>query len=133
VTDHAGVLSDAEVHRLTAELQLLEKDHLAQAIIYIEPLLPSDQVMERLTLRCANAWGIGHKETNDGIAILVFVRDRKVRIELGYGMERAISNQAAKSVIDEQMAPAFRDCDDASGVHQALVRIRTLLSQANKH
>jgi uncharacterized protein len=130
VTDHAGVLSDLEIETLTNELQRLEQDGLAQAIIYIDSSLPRGEVMEELTLRSANAWGVGRKGVDDGLVIFVFMSDRRMRIELGSGLSKAISDADAKSIIDEQLTPAFRQRKFADGLTAAIHRVRELLRRS---
>ena len=53
-------------------------------------------------------WGIGHKDRNDGLLLIVAPLERKVRIEVGLGLEKRVSDQFAKKVIDEQLLPLFR-------------------------
>jgi uncharacterized protein len=127
VTDRAGVLSATEIETLTNDLEELEQSGLAQAIIYIDSSLPPGAVLEELTLQSANAWGVGRKGADDGVAIFIFVKDRRMRIEVGRGLEKAISDDDAKSIIDEQLRPAFRQDRFADGLTQAIGRIRDLL------
>lgn len=127
VTDRAGVLSPAEIETLTKDLEELEQSGLAQAIIYIDSSLPAGAVLEELTLQSANAWGVRRKGADDGVAIFIFVKDRRMRIEVGRGLEKAISNNDAKSIIDEQLRPAFRQGRFADGLTQAIGSIRDLL------
>jgi uncharacterized protein len=127
VTDRAGILSPAEIDALAKDLKELEDAGLAQAIIYIDSALPPGAVMEDLTLRSVNQWGVGRKGVDDGLALFVFVSDRRIRIEVGRGLEEAISDADAKSIIDEQLSPAFRQGQYADGLAQAIRRIRELL------
>jgi uncharacterized protein len=128
VTDRAGVLSDTEIETLTKDLQELEQSGLAQAIIYVDSSLPPGAVLEELTLQSVNAWGVGRKGADDGVAIFIFVKDRRMRIEVGRGLENAISDDDAKSIIDEQLRPALRQGRFADGLTQTIGRIRDLLS-----
>lgn len=123
------MLSHAEIETLTNELQSLEQDGLAQALIYIDSGLAPGEDMEALTLRSANAWGIGRKGVDDGVVIFVFMSDRRMRIELGRGLAEVISNADAKAIIDEQLTPAFRRREFAGGLTDALHKIRELLAR----
>lgn len=127
VTDRAGILSADEIAGLTKELEKLDKAGLARAIIDIEPALPPGAVLEDLTLRSANAWDVRHKDVNDGLVIFLFMADHKIRIELGRGLEAAISDAQAKSIVDDHMAPAFRQGKYAEGLTQAIHDIGKLL------
>jgi uncharacterized protein len=133
VTDRAGILSVGEIDTLTKDLQELDRAGLARALIYIDSALPPGEVLEELTLRSANAWEVGRKGVNDGLVIFVFVADRKIRIELGRGLEGAIPDADAKSIIDEQMSPAFRQGKYAQGFTQAIGQIRELLRHRPLH
>ena len=126
VAGRHGVSVD-EIAGLTKELEKLDRAGLARGIIDIEPALPPGAVLEDLTLRSANAWGVGRKDVNDGLVIFVFMADHKIRIELGRGLEAAISNAQAKSIVDEQMTPAFRQGKYAEGLTQAIHDIGELL------
>lgn len=127
VTDHASVLSTDETAQLEAKLQHLRDSGLAEAIIYLAPSLPEGAVMEELTLQAVNTWGIGNASTNNGLAIFAFMKDRKVRIEVGLGLETRISNDAAAGIIANQIAPAFRAGKYAEGLAAALDQIEKLL------
>ncbi|HVE70534.1 MAG TPA: TPM domain-containing protein [Thermoanaerobaculia bacterium] len=127
VSDSAGVLSPGEVDQLEARLQRLRASGLAEAIIYIAPSLPQEAVLEELTFRSVNAWGIGDAKTNNGLAIFVFLEDRKVRIEVGLGLEGRVSDAAAAAIIEEQLAPSFRQKKFADGLNAATDRLEALI------
>ena len=96
-------------------------------LIYVSPALPSGEVLEDLTLCAANAWGVGNADTDNGIIIFVFMADRKIRIELGFGAARSISNDAAARIIEENMAPLFRQAAYGEGLKSAIRELRRLL------
>jgi TonB family protein len=129
VFDTASVLGAEESARLEARLQRLRASGTAEALIYIAPSLPEQTVLEDLTLRSVNAWGVGDAATDNGIALFAFIRDRKLRIEVGRGLEARISDAAAKSIIDEQIAPAFRAGNYAAGLTAAIDRIELLIRE----
>jgi uncharacterized protein len=130
VTDGAGVLSAEEISDLDRQLEEVERRGLAQMLIYITPSLPRGEVLEDLTLRNAKAWGIGRANIDDGLVIFVFFTDRKVRIELGLGLERVISNEEASRVITEFIAPAFGRAEYGEGLRGAVRELTRLLSVA---
>ena len=121
------IVSGTSIHRHRASEARQTRAGLAQAVIDIESALPPGEVLEKLTLRSANAWGIGRKGVNDGLVIFVFMQDRKLRIEIGRGLESAISNAAAKTIVDEQLTPAFRQRKYADGLAKAIRELRELL------
>jgi uncharacterized protein len=127
VSDFAKVLTSTEVDALEKKLQALRDASLAEGVIYITTSLPEGASMEDLTLRSVNSWGIGQAATNNGFAIFLFMADRKVRIELGKGLETKISDSAAKAIIDQQIVPAFRAGQYARGLSDAISQIDRLL------
>ncbi|HRF19568.1 MAG TPA: TPM domain-containing protein, partial [Chitinophagaceae bacterium] len=75
------------------------------AVVLIPTL--GDYSPEEVGLEIIRTWGVGNKNTNNGIVILVAKNDRKVRIEVGYGLEGAIPDITAKSIIDNEITPNF--------------------------
>jgi hypothetical protein len=80
-------------------------------------------IAESFCLRTFNKWGLGRKGIDDGILICMAMKERRVRIELGFGMERYISNADAKAIIDKDMTPSFAKGDFAGGLELGLKRL----------
>ena len=97
-------------------------------LVYVAPSLPPGESLEEFTLRAANAWGVGHAGVDDGLVIFVFVTDRKVRIEVGLGLESVISDEAAGRIIAEHIAPAFRREAYGEGLRNAVQELTRLLA-----
>ena len=112
VTDLTGTLSAEDKASLTASLAALDKDKGAQVVIVMLPTTQPEAI-EQYSIRLAEAWKIGRKGIYDGVIILVAKDDRKMRIEVGYGLEGAIPDAIAKRIVAEQMAPRFREGDFA--------------------
>ncbi len=129
VFDAAGVLAAGDTERLEAKLQRLRESGAAEMIVYIATSLPEHAVMEDLTLRSVNAWGLGDAATDNGIALFAFMKDRKLRIEVGRGLEARISDAAAKAILDEHITPAFRAGKHAEGLAAAIDAIELQLQQ----
>ena len=119
VTDLADVLSAEDEQRLAGILERYEKETLHQIAILTIPTLAGESI-EAFSLRVANKWGLGHKGIDDGILVTLALQERRIRIELGRGMERFITDAAAQSIIDVSMRPAFRSGDYAGGFQAAL-------------
>lgn len=127
VTDNAKVLAGAEVAELERSLARLSKHGLAQAIVYIDKKIPQGEDFEAYTLRAANAWGVGSAEKNDGVVLFVFMDDRRMRIEVGKGLEDVLTNEVAQNIVDNELRPAFREEHYAFGLARAIDSIaRTL-------
>jgi uncharacterized protein len=122
VTDPAGVLSARENARLTRMLASYEKETRHQIAVLIIPGLGGESI-ESYSLRVANTWGIGHKDLDNGILVVLAVDDRKVRIELGLGFERYISDARAAEIIQRDMIPSFRKEKYARGLERGLTQL----------
>jgi uncharacterized protein len=116
VTDKAGVLSESDAHALNEKLSAFEQRTGAQFIIYIFPTLDSE-VLEEFTIRCAERWKVGNKKFDNGLILFVFVKERKLRIEVGYGLEGTITDAFSRRVIEQYIAPHFRSGDYAGGLN----------------
>ena len=122
VTDLTGTLSADEKASLTASLTALEKDKGAQVAIVMLPTTQPEAI-EQFSIRLADAWKIGRKGVDDGVIIIVAKNDRKMRIEVGYGLEGAIPDAIAKRIAAEQMGPRFREGDFAGGLKAAVATL----------
>lgn len=119
VTDLADVLSPQQRERLATILASYEKETSHQIAVLIVPTLSGESI-ESFSLRVSNAWGIGHRGIDNGILIALAMKERRVRIALGYGFERHISDDRAKEIIDTLMVPAFRKRDYAGGLEAGI-------------
>ena len=90
--------------------------------IAIFPSLEGES-LEDYAIRLAEQWRIGHKGLDNGLILLVFVRDRKVRFEVGYGLEATITDVVAARVIREGIAPRFREGRYAAGLEAAAAAV----------
>lgn len=107
VNDYAGMLSPATENRLEALLKELEDKDSTQVAVLTVPSLKGDS-LEEFSLRVAERWRIGQKGLDNG-AILVIARDdRKVRIEVGYGLEGRLTDLVAGRIIRDRIVPEFR-------------------------
>ena len=122
VTDLTGTLSADDKASLTASLTALEKDKGAQVAIVMLPTTQPEAI-EQFSIRLADAWKIGRKGVDDGVIIIVAKNDRKMRVEVGYGLEGAIPDAIAKRIVAEQMGPRFREGDFAGGLKAAVATL----------
>ncbi|HYC88659.1 MAG TPA: TPM domain-containing protein, partial [Thermoanaerobaculia bacterium] len=128
VTDRAGVLGGTEADLLNRKLQEFEQTSGAQFIIYTFPSLEGESV-EDFTIRAVERWKVGQKKYDNGLVLFVFVQEKTVRIEVGYGLEGSITDAFSSRVIREQIAPRFQQNDYAGGLNAAadaiIQKIRT--------
>jgi uncharacterized protein len=122
VVDQTGTLSSADVASLTQTLKNLEARKGSQVAVLIVPTT-APETIEQFSIRVAEAWKIGRKKIDDGALLVVAKNDRKLRIEVGYGLEGALNDVTAKRIIDEVITPRFRNGDFAGGISAGIGRI----------
>ncbi len=114
--DFAGATKPATAERLNQSLEQFEKDTSSQIVVAVFPKMQSDSSIEDYVNRLFKAWKIGQNQKNNGALLAVFVQDRKMRIEVGYGLEGAIPDAIAKRIIDNEITPRFRSGDFDGGL-----------------
>lgn len=119
VSDHAGVLGSDARSRIDARLQALEQRTGHQVIAALFQSLEGES-LEDFTVRCAEAWKVGRKGLDDGLIFFAFVGDRRMRLEVGYGLEDKVPDLIARRLLAEQVKPAFAQGNYAGGI-EALV------------
>ena len=122
VVDQTGTLSSGDVASLTQALKNLEARKGSQVAVLIVPTT-APETIEQYSIRVAEAWKIGRKKIDDGALLVVAKDDRKLRIEVGYGLEGALNDVTAKRIIDEVITPKFRNGNFAGGISAGVARI----------
>jgi uncharacterized protein len=121
VNDYAGLLPGGERDQLNAKLARYEKQTGGQIFIAIFPSLENES-LEDFSIRLAEKWKAGKKGKDNGILILLFMKERRIRIEVGYGLEAQIPDALAGRIVRE-MAPYFRQNDYSGGLNYAVGRM----------
>jgi uncharacterized protein len=119
VNDHAGILPDDSEQRIDRKLESHEKATGQEFAVLTLRSLEGDS-LEDFSIRTVEAWKLGSKEKDQGLLLLVVKDDRKVRIEVGHGLEGSITDAFSSRVIRSVLVPAFKTGDYASGVESAL-------------
>src|ERR1700748_2686506 len=122
VVDQTGTLSASDIAALTQRLKDLETRKGSQVAVLVVPTTQPETI-EQFSIRVADAWKIGRKKIDDGALLVVAKNDRKLRIEVGYGLEGALTDVTSKRIIDEIITPKFRSGDFAGGVSAGVDRI----------
>lgn len=118
VTDLAGVLSDEQERSMSAAADALSKKaEGAQVVVLTVTTLDGKDITE-YALEVARDWGIGDKEKNNGVLILLSTGDREVRVEVGYGLEGCLPDGKTGRLIDEYAIPYYAENDFANGTVQ---------------
>jgi uncharacterized protein len=122
VVDQTGTLSAGDADSLTQRLRDLERRKGSQVAVLIVPTTQPETI-EQFSIRAAEAWKIGRRKIDDGALLVVAKNDHKLRIEVGYGLEGALTDVTARRIIDEVIVPRFRGGDFAGGVSAGVDRV----------
>src|SRR5438128_7358399 len=114
--DYAGVVSKEAAHRFNEQLAEFERDTSNQVVVAVFPKMQSDSDVADYTQRVAQAWGVGQKDRRNGVVLFVFVADRKMFIEIGYGLEGALPDITAFDITEYRIKPHFRNGDYEGGL-----------------
>ncbi len=126
VNDYAQILSQETCNSLSDLLKAHEEKTGNQiAVLTISSL--SGENIEDYANTVFNEWGLGEKDKNNGILIVVVPNDRKMRIEVGYGLEGSLPDAKASSIIRNIMAPRFRENDYDAGITDCVNAITEIL------
>ncbi len=107
-TDEAGFLSPQAVQALDARLENYERQTGHQLLVWIGRTIGPNEVLEDWTVRTFAAWKVGRKGLDDGLVLFILADDRKIRIEVGYGLEDKVTDAYAYRVINNILAPGIR-------------------------
>jgi len=122
VTDLADILPADQRQALEARLAQIESAKGTQIAVLLLPTTQPESI-EQYGIRVAEAWKIGRKGTDDGVILIVAKEDRRVRIEVGYGLEGALNDATASRIINERMTPRFRAGDYVGGLRDGVEAI----------
>jgi len=127
VVDQTGTLSSGDIAQLTQKLADLQTRKGSQIAVLIVPTTDGEPI-EQFSLRVAEAWKIGRKKVDDGALLVVAKNDRRLRIEVGYGLEGALTDVTTKRIIDEDITPKFKGGDFAGGISAGVGRMIGLVN-----
>ncbi len=128
VNDFAGVMKPETVQGLEGTLtSLKEKTGAEIAVVTVKTLGNLD--VSTYAVRLMKEWGIGSKELNDGVLLLVSTGERKVRIEVGYGLEGAITDARSGLILREHIIPYLKDNDYDSGLNNGALALAQLIAK----
>jgi uncharacterized protein len=126
VTDLTATLSAAQASALENKLAAFEAEQGSQIAVLIVPTTQPEDIAQ-FGIRVADAWKIGRKNVDDGVILIVAKDDRKLRLEVGYGLEGAIPDAIAKRVIAETITPYFKAGDLAGGIDAGVTQLMRLI------
>jgi uncharacterized protein len=122
VVDQTGTLSSGDIASLSQKLRDFENRKGSQVAVLIVPTTQPETI-EQFSIRVAEAWKVGRKKIDDGAILVIAKNDRHLRIEVGYGLEGALTDVTSRRIIDEVITPKFRTGDFAGGIADGADRI----------
>ena len=130
VNDTAGIVSSPVRERIETKLQDLEKRTGAQVAVLTIESLEGDPI-EDYAVRVFQTWKLGRQGVNDGVLFLVARQDRRMRIEVGYGLEERLTDARSRQILDDIVRPHFRDGNFGAGVEAGVDAIARLIEGAS--
>jgi uncharacterized protein len=114
--DYAGVVSKEAAQRFNEQLAQFERETSDQVVVAVFAKMQSDSDIADYTQRVAQAWGVGQKERRNGVVLFVFIQDRKMFIQVGYGLEGALPDATAFDITERHIKPLFRNGNYEAGL-----------------
>ena len=126
VVDQTGTLDDSEVRSLSRKLEDFETRKGSQIAVLIVPTTAPESI-EQFSIRVADHWKLGRRKVDDGAILLIAKDDRTLRIEVGYGLEGALTDAISNRIIDETIVPRFKRQDFAGGVDAGVSQMMAVI------
>ena len=123
IIDQTESLANEDIDRIAQLINVERQKKSFQIGVLMISTLGSDDSLEEYSLKVARQWGVGDKKKSNGVLLLIAKNDRKMRIEVGNGMEGSLTDARASQIIRNTIAPKFRSGDYAGGVEAGVKRI----------
>lgn len=129
ITDNAEILGDATKQKLNSQLKALEDETAIQIVVLTVPSLEGESI-ESYAENVFNTWKLGQKGKDNGVLVLVAPNERRMRIEVGYGLEGSLTDVAASRIVRNVMTPRFKEGNYNAGVEAGVKAIIDLFDGA---
>ncbi len=126
VTDLTNTLTPDQSSALEAKLAAFEQAKGSQVAVLIVPTTEPEAI-DQYSIRVVDQWQLGRAKVEDGVLLVVALNDRKLRIEVGYGLEGALPDAIANRIIQQDIAPAFKRGDYYAGINTGVDRIMRVI------
>ena len=126
VTDLTNTLTAQQRSALEERLAAFEQRKGSQIAVLIVPTTEPEAI-EQFGIRVAEKWKVGRKGVDDGAILLVAIKDRSLRIEVGYGLEGALSDAVANRIVEEHIVPRFKAGDYFGGIDAGVSRMMSVI------
>jgi uncharacterized protein len=121
--DYANVVSPGTASQLNQTLEDFERSNSSQILVAVFPKMQSDSSIEDYTVRVAQSWRAGQKAKDNGAVLFVFIQDRKLQMQVGYGLEGALPDALCKRIIENEITPRFKAGDYSGGLSAGVTAI----------
>ena len=129
VTDYEGVINSSDKQFIEAVAsEVKEKSGAEIAVLTVKTIEPFADI-EEFAVETATKWGLGAKDKDNGVLIILSTGERKLRIEVGYGLEGAIPDGTAGSIMDNYMIPYLRDNDYSTGLKAGFIAVAAIVAK----
>jgi uncharacterized protein len=128
VTDTAGFLSQGDVSRINARLRAYQEQTGHHLLVWISPTTGNESI-EDWANQAFEEWKVGRKDVDDGLVLFIMPKDRRLRIEVGYGLEDKVPDLLANRIIQETIVPQIRAGNNAHGVEAGMEAIAEAIGQ----
>ncbi|HEY4139583.1 MAG TPA: TPM domain-containing protein [Casimicrobiaceae bacterium] len=128
VTDLTNTLSASDQQALDTKLAAWERDSGNQMVVLVIPSTKPEPI-EAYSIRVADAWKVGRKGQDNGVLFLIAKDDRKLRLEVGYGLEGVLTDATSRRIIAETVAPYFRQNQFAAGINAGVDRVISVVGK----
>ena len=118
--DYAHVVSTEAGSRFNEQLAQFERDTSNQIVVAVFPKMQTDSDIADYTQRIAQSWGVGQKDRRNGAVLFIFIQDRKMFIQVGYGLEGALPDITAFDITEYRIKPRFRTGDYEGGIGEGI-------------
>lgn len=119
MNDETGTLTKEQINSLLKKLEDFDKETSTQIVVYIIPSL-NGEPLEEVSVRLAEANKIGKKDKNNGVLLLIAKNDRKLRIEVGYGLEGVLTDALSSQIIRNEITPSFKNNNYYEGITKGI-------------
>jgi len=116
LTDNAHVLDVTRAHALNEKLAQFERETSNQILVYVDRKLPPDTTIEQFANEAMHQWGVGQKGKDNGAVLFLFIDDRKMRIEAGYGLEARLTDARSRQITSTIIKPYLQKRDYTGAV-----------------
>jgi uncharacterized protein len=128
VSDYAGILDPDAEQRISSVIYELEQKTSAEiAVVTVKDL--GNEAIESLSVKLFEEWGIGKKGKDNGVLIITAVKNRKVRIEVGYGLEGVLPDGLVGEILDTYVLPSFKKGDYGQGLTLAVFSVASIIAR----